>query len=127
MSFCIPERWYGGGHVPESGSGALRVSRSAAGELTLSWGSSCVTNNGYAVYEGVLGDWTSHIPLSCGATFPTMTFTEPAGNAYFLVVPTSINLIPPDVEGSYGLLSDGSERPRSSQACIAEQAIVPCP
>jgi hypothetical protein len=56
-----------------------------------------------------------------------MTFTEPAGNAYFLVVPTSINLIPPDVEGSYGLLSDGSERPRSSQACIAEQAIVPCP
>ena len=124
---CVPERWYGGGHVPESGSGALQVSRSAGGELTLSWGSSCVTNNGYAIYEGVLGDWTSHIPLSCGATFPAATFSEPAGNSYFLVVPTSINLIPPDVEGSYGLLSNGSERPRSSQACIAEQAIVPCP
>ena len=109
---------------PESGEARCV----AAGEnLTLSWGTSCVTNNGFSIYEGVLGDWTSHVPLSCSLPFPTATFTESAENAYFLVVPNSYNLIPPDVEGSYGTLRDGSERRRSSQACIPEQAIVPCP
>jgi len=123
---CIPERWFGGGHAAETGSDALRLSRSTAGELTLTWGPSCVTPNGFAVYEGVLGDWTSHVPLSCGALSPA-TFSEPAGDAYFLVVPQMYNSIPPDVEGSYGLLRDGSERPRGTQTCIPQQGIVECP
>ncbi len=123
---CIPERWYGGGHVAETGSDALRLSRSSGGELTLTWGLSCVTVNGFAVYEGLLGDWTSHVPRSCAAVSPA-TFSESAGNAYYLVVPKMINDIPPDVEGSYGLLRDGSERPRGAEACIPEQGIVACP
>jgi hypothetical protein len=127
LSTCIPERWYGGGHIPESGSDALQLSRSASGSITLTWGASCVTPNTAAVYEGVLGNWTSHVPLTCGTPGNTATFAEPSGNAYYLVVPVSYNFNPPDVEGSYGLLSDGSERPPSSQPCTAEQGIVACP
>jgi hypothetical protein len=126
LGICIPERWYGGGHVPETGGDALRLSRSAGGALTLTWGPSCVINNGFAVYEGVLGDWTSHVPRSCAAVSPAV-FSEPAGNAYYLAVPEMINFNQPDVEGSYGLLRGGSERPRGAQACIADQDIVPCP
>lgn len=123
---CIPERWYGGGHVAETGGDALRLSRSAGGALTLTWGPSCVIVNGFAVYEGVLGDWTSHVPRSCAAVSPAV-YSEPAGNAYYLVVPEMINVNPPDVEGSYGRLRGGSERPRGAQACMPEQGIVPCP
>ena len=66
---CIPERWYGGGHAAETGDDALRLARSPAGELTLTWGASCVTPNYFAVYEGVLGEWTSHVPRACSASF----------------------------------------------------------
>jgi hypothetical protein len=123
---CIPERWFGGGHIAETGGDALRIARSAAGELTLTWGASCVTPNDSAVYEGVLGDWTSHAPRTCRAAAPA-TFSEPAGNAYYLVVPEMYNFTPPDVEGSHGLLRDGSERPRGAQTCLPDQGIVACP
>jgi hypothetical protein len=123
---CIPERVYGGGHAAETGSGALQLSRATVGELTLSWGPPCVTPNEFAVYEGVLGDWTSHVPRSCRATSPS-TMSEPDGNAYYLVVPEMYNLNPPDLEGSYGLLRDGSERPRGAQTCVEGQGIVACP
>jgi hypothetical protein len=123
---CIPERWYAGGHVPEGGSEGLQLSRSSEGELTLSWSPSCVSQNIVAIYEGVLGDWTSHAPRDCGVGPTTATFAEPEGSAYYLVVPVAVNLLPPDVEGSYGLLKDGSERSPSAQACYP-QAITECP
>jgi len=56
----------------------------------------------------------------------TATFAEPAASAYYLIVPVSLNFNPPDVEGSYGLLRDGSERPPGLQACYP-QAVVECP
>ena len=124
---CLPERWYGGGHVPEGGSEGLQLARSAGGELTLTWGGSCVTPNSSAVYEGVLGEWTSHAPRTCNAPSTTATFLEPAGSAYYLVVPVQLNFFPPDVEGSYGLLRDGSERPAGAQRCFPDQGIVDCP
>jgi len=126
VAHCIPERWFGGGHIAETGGDALRLSRSAGGELTLTWGASCVTPNDAAVYEGVLGDWTSHAPRSCRAVAPA-TFSEPAGNAYYLVVPEMYNFNPPDTEGSHGLLRDGSERPRGAQTCTPDQDLVACP
>jgi hypothetical protein len=125
-AMCPTERAYGGGHAAETGSDALHLSRSADGELTLTWGPPCVTPNGFAVYEGVLGDWTSHVPLSCYAVSPA-TISEPAGNAYYLIVPEQVNINSPDFEGSYGLLRDGSERPRGTQTCIPDQYIVACP
>lgn len=124
---CLPERWFGGGHMPETGGEALHLSRSPAGDLTLTWGGSCVTPNSAAVYEGVLGDWTSHAPRTCNAPSTTATFLEPAWSAYYLVVPVQLNFFPPDVEGSYGLLQDGSERPAGAQRCLPDQGIVDCP
>jgi len=124
---CIPERWLAGGHMPEGGANGLQVSRAAeSGQLTLSWGAACVPGNSAALYEGVLGDWTSHVPRTCSAGPGTATFAEPTGSAYYLIVPVSLNFNPPDVEGSYGLLRDGSERPPSLQACYP-QAVVECP
>ena len=124
---CIPERSFGGGHMPETGDGALRLSRSAQGDLTLTWGASCVSPNSSSVYEGVLGDWTSHVPRTCNAPSTTATFLEPAGSAYYLVVPLQLNLNSIDLEGSYGFLRDGSERPRGAQRCVPDQGIVECP
>jgi hypothetical protein len=123
---CIPERWFAGGHVPEGGAEGLQVSRSSPGDLTLTWSPSCVPNNIAAVYEGTLGDWTSHVPRDCAVGPTTTTFPEPENSAYYLVVPQTVNLNPPDVEGSYGLLRDGSERPQSAQACLP-QVVVECP
>jgi hypothetical protein len=123
---CIPERWLAGGHLPEGGPEGLMLSRSTPGDLTLSWSPSCVPGNSAAIYEGVLGDWTSHVPRDCAVGPTTATFAEPEGSAYYLVGPVAFNLLPPDVEGSYGLLRDGSERTPSAQACLP-QVLVECP
>jgi len=97
---------------------------SAPGDLALSWGSSCRSGDtDYAVYEGVLGDFTSHVPRLCstgGATAATLT--PASGNRYYLVVPLS----PDGVEGSYGTTSAGQERPASAAAC-RPQAVGACP
>jgi hypothetical protein len=101
----------------------LTLAHSAVpGDLDLSWGASCaVTDDDYAVYEGVLGDFTSHIPVtasSCttiGAT--TTTITPGGGDRYYLVVPTGASGL---CEGSYGFASDGTPRPQSLSACAAQ-------
>ena len=67
----------------------------------------------YAVYEGTVGDFTSHLPTLCstgGAT--SATFTPQAGDRYYLVVPTSLNR-----EGSYGDNSSAGARAASGAAC----------
>ena len=74
----------------------------------------------YAIYEGLLGDFTSHEPVDTpnpfcttgGAT--TATITPGTGSHYYLVVPQG------DVrEGSYGSHS-GGPRPPSASACQAQ-------
>ena len=118
------------GAVPD-GSGLdvpLTLDRSATtGELDLSWGNSCsLTDTDYVVYEGSIGDWTSHVPVadpSCttnGATSATIT-PEP-GDRYYLVVPLSDT----GFEGGYGSRSDGTLRQPSLQACEV-QSIGLCP
>ena len=88
------------------------------GQLLLSWGPSCSSaDTDYAIYEGTLGDFTSHTSLFCstaGAT--TKTFTPLAGSAYYLVVPLSATL-----EGSYGTTSEDSERSVGDDACLPQQ------
>lgn len=106
----------GAGAVPD-GAGIpgipLRVARLAAG-LELSWSASCSTSDvDYAVHEGTLGDFTSHVPVECstaGAT--TAVVPEPAHDAYYLIVPTD-----GAADGSYGTNSAGMERPESAAAC----------
>ncbi len=105
------------GHVPD-GAGVhgvqLLVDRLSGGDVLLSWSPSCVATDGdYAVYEGGVGDFTSHLPATCstgGAT--TAVVTPQPGERYFLVVPKSNNR-----EGGYGADGSGQPRPPSPAAC----------
>lgn len=100
---------------------ALLVSRSG-NTVTLDWSASCAATDGdYAVYEGTLGSFTTHVPRLCSTGgLETATFVPVAGNAYYLVVPRN------EVsEGSYGLRSDGAERSASVASC-RPQALGAC-
>jgi len=97
----------------------LTVTKAGGADITLSWDVSCVANDAdYAIYEGLVGDFTSHVPLDIpnppcttfGAT--TMTVTPAAGSRYYLVVPQG-----DEHEGSYGSDSGSVPRPPSVSAC----------
>ncbi|MCZ6669512.1 MAG: hypothetical protein O6947_00595, partial [Acidobacteria bacterium] len=80
------------------------------------------TDTDFAIYEGTMGDFNSHLPVFCstgGAT--ALTFTPAAESTYYLVVPKNL-----DREGSYGTGKLGAERPRSDLACLL-QATGTCP
>ena len=129
ISSCIPETVTGASDVPD---GSLHVSRTAPGDLALSWSTTCFPAAGafYSVYEGTLGDWTSHLPRACSVSGTTTSFPEPAGNSYYLVVPYAPQQfypeLPPRFEGSYGIDGAGNERPPSVQAC-GPQSVRRCP
>jgi hypothetical protein len=109
----------GSGAVPDGGSvpGApLQLSRNGV-ELVLSWSRSCVTSDlDYAVYEGLLGDYESHVPAGlqpCTTGSATSVSLVPgSGNRYYLVVPQGAV-----GEGSYGVDSAGAPRAVSLSAC----------
>ena len=109
------------GSVPEGSP--LTVARGMGGTLSLAWSPSCHANDlDYAVYEGSIGDFTSHVPRLCTTAGATSTSITPgAGNRYYLVVPQGSG-----AEGSYGTRSDGIERPASPAACLV-RGIVSCP
>ena len=99
--------------------------------LTLAWDpASCDAGIiDYVIYEGTLGDFTSHVPKSgdggdgpeCSQIGQTSTYIHSrSGNAYYLVVPRRTQS-----EGSYGL-AGGSEREPSAQACVP-QLLGSCP
>ncbi len=104
--------------------GWLLVSKAPFAQLSLTWGSSCVaTDDDYAVYQGRLGDFRSHLPQQCStAGFTNTTLPEPAGNAYFLVVPHDGM-----VEGRYGTASSGAEIPAGATRCRPPATAVGCP
>ncbi len=96
----------------------LRVEPAGGGAIRLSWGAGCSgTGADYAIYEGTLGAFAGHVPLLCttGGARST-TFVPSAGNRYYLVVTRN-----QFVEGSLGLRSDGTERPRGLAACLPPQ------
>jgi hypothetical protein len=91
--------------------------------LTLTWSATCVPGDiDFAVYEGVLGNFTSHVPVLCstgGAT--TATFAPAAGDRYYLMAAHNGH-----EEGSYGHDSTGAERALSFAECHP-QHIASCP
>jgi hypothetical protein len=99
----------------------VALTKSTGLDLTLSWTASChAADSDYEVYEGTLGSFQTHGPVSCstgGAV--SWTFTPASGDTYYLVVPRL-----PTTEGSYGHDSAG-QRISSSSACLP-QAIAPC-
>jgi CubicO group peptidase (beta-lactamase class C family) len=91
--------------------------------LDVVWNPSCSTAAvDYAIYEGLLGDWTSHEPVTCdtgGATSGTIDAS--AGDRYYLVVPNTA-----EAEGSHGvdgLSVPGNQRPRGAVTCAVNQAL----
>ncbi len=114
-----------------AGAGAvetLRVDRSVVpGDLRLTWTPSCspaATN--YAIYEGLLGSFYSHVMRSCDdlGSDRAEDVHPAATDAYYLVVPTRAS-----TEGSYGTDGDGVERPAAApgQQCAPAQVLTPCP
>ncbi len=118
--YCVNGAAAGG--IPGSVDG-LQVTKNGA-ELALVWNPSCsVDASDYAVYEGTLGDWTSHMPLMCttgGAV--SIPVTPASGSVYYLITPRNTT-----VEGSYGTDSQGFERTTSAAACMAAQDTTTCP
>ena len=94
----------------------------AGSDITLTWDTSCGLGSDYAIYEGVVGDFTSQLPLACTTSgLTTATVTPGAGNRFYLIVP-----LDGGEEGSYGVNGAGAERPASGSAC-APQSIGSCP
>lgn len=104
--------------VPSGAPGegtALSVVKAAAGALTLTWDAPCggTDEMDYSVYEGAIGRWAdlaSHACSTGGAL--TIDLVPGAGARFFLVTANN-----GDAESSYGLRSDGSERPLPAAAC----------
>ena len=91
----------------------LSLEHVAGGDVRLSWGDSCVSDDDYAVYEGVIGDFASHRPLVCSTSGEMdLTLTPSTGSVYYLVVPRH-----GAGEGSYGVDSLRLQRQRSATPC----------
>jgi hypothetical protein len=108
------------GSVPD---GALLLEPGAGGTLRLTWSASCLPADAdYAVYEGSIGHFQSHVPLLCSTSGATAVSIVPgAGDRYYLVVPLNGAF-----EGSYGWDGESMPRPASASACHP-QAMVVCP
>jgi hypothetical protein len=117
VSRLSPEKL--GGTVPD-----LRVRKSGTTDIRLDWGVSCSQGMpAYGVYEGQLGDFTSHTARGCFFGIVTnFTLTPFSGNRYYLVVPND------DFdEGSYGRNSAGVERPQGMGNCMSQAPTLGCP
>lgn len=102
----------------------LTLAKAPAGQITLSWGPACRSADTYAVYEGPLGTYYNHAPITCSTGGSTSsTFTPASGSTYYLIVP-----IKTGKEGSYGVDSNGSERPQGGSNCGVQALPNPvCP
>jgi lysophospholipase L1-like esterase len=105
-----------------SATGQLNLARAGAVDLMLTWGSSCRgSDTDFAVYEGLIGDFASHEPVSCtSAGANQLTLTPQAGNRYYLVVPQSATR-----EGDYGAGSNQLPRPAARRACLPRASSCP--
>jgi len=94
------------------------------GGIRVSWSPSCSNDAlDYSIHEGQIGDWYSHSAVDCSDEGGDLveTVAPEEGDRYFLVVPMSA-----DVEGTYGFLPDGTERPRGESTCRAVQIVDSC-
>lgn len=111
----------GAGAVPDGADvpGTMLTIRKTAGEnIRLFWGHSCNScDSTYGVYEGTLGQFDSHTPLTCSTGgAPAMVVSPGPGNVYYLVVPS--NEID---EGSHGRATGMLERDPGPNPCFPQQ------
>jgi hypothetical protein len=91
--------------------------------IDLAWNACCRVGADYAVYEGALGAWTSHMPALCSTGGQTSATLSPAdGDRYFVVVANDAT-----TEGSYGVNSAGVERSASTSMCRNNRNTTACP
>lgn len=113
------------GAVPDGKvvSGApLIVARADGDTITLTWGEACSASaTDFGVYEGAIGDYSSHQARLCstgGAT--SVTITPASTDAYYLVAPNDGQR-----EGLLGDDSGGAGRPQGASPCFVREA-APC-
>lgn len=114
------------GTVPDGaaeGVPPLLIGRNLDGSLSLNWTETCVSNEtDYAVYEGELGMFSSHVPLLCSTGSLTgTTFMPSVGSAYYLVVARDGEL-----EGPYGNDSAGNARAPGAVQCLPTALALVC-
>ena len=105
------------GDVPSGGGEPLTIGKAPGERITLSWGPSCSAEDvDYSVYEGVIGDFTSHGALFCSTNGATTRTFGRLGDNYYLVVPhTAVR------EGSYGVDSENQERAAGTDVCLPQE------
>jgi hypothetical protein len=103
--------------------GMMSVAKSG-GSLVLAWGPSCVnTDTDFAVYEGVLGNFTSHAPVLCSTGGAAgATISPSATSSYYLVVPNDHYY-----EGRYGSSSSGAPISAGRTRCWPAAVANGCP
>ena len=104
----------------------MTVSRMPAeGMLLLQWEDSCFAADQYGIYQGLIGDWYSHVAVQCGDSdgmdLSEMIF-EPAADAYFLIVPYGTTEAPPGTDSSLVPRPQGE----AGQRCVTVQAPAGC-
>lgn len=113
------------GSVPD-GAGVpgppLLLGKGAGDAIVLTWRASCLAGDEeYAVYEGELAAFTTHVPRVCSTGGATSFELMPgAEGRYYLVVPQGTLR-----EGGYGVDSHGAPRPASATACLPH-AVAGC-
>jgi hypothetical protein len=119
----VPDECEGAGDGSGDIEHSLDVAKSGGAEITLYWDASCIgTDDDYEIYEGTLGDFESHAARFCSTEGELQaTFVPAAGDTYYLVVARN-----GEQEGSYGLDSDGLERPDAPDACLP-RVTTDCP
>jgi hypothetical protein len=110
------------GRVPPD----MVMGKGTLGLIRLVWNppGGCGHPEDYAVYEGEIGDWDSHIPFVCSddqGDREERILPSP-GNRYYLVVPLGS-----DTEGSYGLDSNGGQRPPGDPVTCRPGRSFVCP
>lgn len=105
----------------------MTLRRPSESQLALSWESACSDPELYGIYEGALGQWDSHVAVSCEDADGDKlgeTIIPAGGSRYYLVAPIR------EAEGSLGRSSSGDERPQAADArqrCVPPHAPDPCP
>jgi hypothetical protein len=103
----------------------LKLDKTPGVDISLEWGVSCLADDtDYAVYEGTIGDFTHHSARLCtteGLTTADLIPDPTEDGSYYLVVPLNGTH-----EGSYGLTSEGVERPTGQPVPCLPQEIGTC-
>ena len=112
------------GIVPETeAQGGPLVLQKIGTSVRLTWGASCSpSDTDYSVYEGAIGNFSSHSRLTCTTSSNTTAIIAPAaGGRYFLIGARNATS-----ESSLGLMSNGAERPVGVISC-APRFSLQCP